>query len=185
MDHLRTSGPAALAAPDTSGAGPRDGDFARLLEAASSPAAHRMQVDDALREVGVVARGAGGARRRAPFGPPGMIRDTTRSADHGAAGHAEAAQAASGHVASGRVGAPPSPRAAAAGTDRPARRLRDRVVSIAFALAAFWIVLSVASSLLHSPGDDLGALLLLGVAAFIVMRAWSRASARARRPEGP
>jgi hypothetical protein len=46
-------------------------------------------------------------------------------------------------------------------------------------------VLSVASSLLHSPGDDLGALLLLGVAAFIVMRAWSRASARARRPEGP
>ena len=176
MDPRRNSGPAAHPVPDTFGAAPRDGDFARLLEAASSPAAHRMQVDDALREVGVVTRGPGGARRRAPFGPPGMIRDTAGPTDRGAASHAAAGRAAA---------QPPSPRAAAAGPGRPPRRLRDRVVSIAFAVAALWIVLSVASSLLHSPGDDLGALLLLGVAAFIVMRAWSRASARARRPEGP
>jgi hypothetical protein len=128
------------------GAAPQDGDFARLLEAASSPGAHRMPVPPEIEGGGPTS-----PRRRVPYGPPGMVRD-----------HA-------GDVL------PP----VAAGARRWAERpLRERIVSALFVLAGLWIVLSVIDAASHSSGDEAGALVVLAVVAFFVLRSWMRSRRR-------
>jgi phosphopantothenoylcysteine decarboxylase/phosphopantothenate--cysteine ligase len=74
-DPSRASPVAGLPSTPDLGGAPRDGDFARLLEAASSPAAHRMHVDASIAAVADAGRRGTAAPGRAPHGPPGMNRD--------------------------------------------------------------------------------------------------------------
>ncbi len=149
------------------GDAPRDGDFARLLEAASAPPAHRMRVDPEID-----ALGATRARRRVPYGSPGMVRD-------------HAPPRPGGPPAPGVVdgASPPDADAFGAGARRPSRddarpragrRLRDRVVAVLFAIAGLWILFNVLDAATRPRGDDVGVLIVLAVVAFLVLRAWLR-----------
>jgi hypothetical protein len=170
------------------GGAPRDGDFARLLEAASAPRAHRMKVDPE-----VEALGSGTRRRpRAPYGSPGMNwgralplpgqsgsgtgEDTgtdgaTRLDTAAGTGNQTAADDATFGAGTSR---PPRPGV------RPwsGRPLRDRVVAILFALAGLWILLNLLDAVTHRGAEDLGPLFVLAVVAFFVLRGWLRG----RRP---
>ena len=165
----------------TLGGAPGDGDFARLLEAASSPAAHRMDPDAvaaAFTGEAVVRRATG----KAPYGPPGMVRplgDRDDDTDPGA--HAASEPNGFGHrpPATRFGGAADPARAAEAAADaaRTAvarwsqRPLRDRVVFGLFAIAALFIVGSIVSSLVESSASgDIGPLLVLALIAFFVLR---------------
>lgn len=174
----------------TLGGAPRDGDFARLLEAASSPAAHRMDpeaVAAAFTGESVVRRATG----TAPYGPPGMVRPLAER-EHGAQSDDAAAPAADGfghRPQATRFGGAPDPSRAAEAAAQAARTvatrwsqrpMRDRVVFGLFALAALFILGSIVSNLLESSADgDLGALLVLALIAFFVLRGFA---ARARKP---
>jgi hypothetical protein len=159
----------------TSGDAPPDGDFARLLEAASLPSAHRMSVDPTLAAMVTPDTRIFGTTRRPVW--TSVARAPERAA--GAAQQAPAAgDGATGSDAWGRAGA--VGRGSDAGSGAAARRpwaerpLRDRVVQVLFALAALWIVGGLVSALLESPRDALGGLLVLAAAAFIVLRARAR-----------
>lgn len=164
------------------GGAPRDGDFSRLLEAASSPRAHRMRVDPEVEALGSDTR----RRPRTPYGSPGMNRGRAlpvpgRPAD----GAADDASGAARLDTPSGMGDPTAADDATfgAGTSRPARagtrpwsgrRLRDRVFAILFALAGLWILLNVLDSATHRSSEDLGPLVVLAVVAFFVLRGWLR-----------
>lgn len=145
------------------GDAPRDGDFAKLLEQASRPSAHRMLVDPVASPGNVASRW-----RRGSNDPNGRVAATGEAqADElpTGFGRADAPRGPPG-MAEGRTRAP-APRAAGGGWSR-----------IVFALIALWVVVAFVGALLESPGDNLGALLMLGVIAWF---AWSRVR---RRPPG-
>jgi len=172
----------------TLGGAPSDGDFARLLEAASSPAAHRMDPDAvaaAFTGESVVRRATG----TAPYGPPGMVRPLAER-EHDAQSDDAPAPDGFGHRPQAtRFGGAPDPTRAAEATAQAARAvatrwserpIRDRVVFGLFALAALFIVGSIVSSLLESSADgDLGTLLVLALIAFFVLRGFA---SRSRKP---
>ena len=172
-DHRAIPGSTWRPHDPANGGAPRAGDFAKLLEAARAPRAHRMQVDPELEAWGSTrARGRG----RAPYGPPGMVRDTAPARRPSPA--AEPASAQSRDDAAFGAGAPaPVRRAARAWSERP---LRDRVVMVLFGLAAVSILLNVLEAASRSGGADLGVLLVLGVVAFLVLRSRLRARRRDR-----
>jgi hypothetical protein len=155
---------------------PPDGDFARLLEAASLPTAHRMDVDPTLAALVTPDTRVFGTARRPVWGSPGMVREQPAAPDRPPT-RPSGARGRAGAEASGPDGTA-APRAARVHwSERP---LRDRVVQGLFALAILWILGGFVSALLESPGNALGGLLVLGAAAFIVLRAWAR-----RRPRTP
>ena len=175
------------------GAAPKDGDFARLLEAASAPDAHRMAVPPE-----VEGWGATRPRRGTPYGPPGMVRDLAADAaarqplqETPASTQAPAAvrdaDRADGSGAAPASGGrrppfatlPRLPLGVAGGAGRPRR---DRVVPVLFALAGLWILLGVIDTAARSGGQDLGVLFVLAVVAFFVVRGWIRSR---RPPTGP
>jgi hypothetical protein len=183
-----TRGPAGL------GAEPRDGDFARLLEAASEPAAHNLRVPaEVNRFTGRIAAGRAAAagpatgRTDSAFGHAGAGRHPT-----GAPGEVTR----SGGTAGPRP--PASPGEVAAADDRssglPApvgdalaqwsrRSPRDRVVAMIFAFAVLWIVVAVVAGLFQADAPDLGPLFVLAVVAFFVLR--NRFRSRGRPPRSP
>jgi hypothetical protein len=172
------------------GGAPRDGDFARLLEAASAPRAHRMKVDPEVEALGLGTR----RRARAPYGSPKMnwgraLPLPGRPGGGGGGGAGEDADGAARLDTTADSGNQTAADDAAfgAGASRPARpgarpwsgrRLRDRVVAILFALAGLWILLNVLDAATHRGAEDLGPLVVLAVVAFFVLRGWLRA----RRP---
>jgi hypothetical protein len=166
------------------GGAPRDGDFARLLEAASAPRAHRMKVDPEVEALGSVRR----TRARAPYGSPGMNWGRALPLP-GRAGGGTGAEADTGGATRLDTEAAPGNQTAAddatfgAGASRPARRgtrpwsgrpLRDRVVAILFAIGGLWILLNVLDAATHRGAEDLGPLFVLAVVAFFVLRGWLR-----------
>ncbi len=163
------------------GAAPADGDFARLLEAASSPAAHRMRVPPEVEGWGPTRSG-----RRVPYGPPRMVRELATSAARG--GHEAAAgpRPGSGAGTDATRGGPPDLAGALssglrAGVRRWSERPpRERLVLIFIALVALWMLLGVIDAAARSLADDPGLLIVLGVVAFFVLRGWL--GSRRRRP---
>lgn len=197
------------------GGTPPDGDFARLLEAASVPAAHRLGIDPSLAG-GIVRAPRRGLRR--PTGPRGAEAAVPSGPRVGArppygAGPSDAADgarptaaepvpaftpaAAPGHAHSAATPRTTGPSEApvVSGDALPgppdlvgrtmdfgrgvvgtwARRpLRDRLVSLAFALVALWIVLTVVLAALAEPGDAVGALIVIALSAFFVLRGLRR-----------
>jgi hypothetical protein len=164
-----------------SGDAPPDGDFARLLVAASQPSAHRMSVDPTLAAMVTPDTRIYGTSRRPVWASPARPPERTDAAAP------TAPQGGAGSDAWGRAGAvgraPDAGQAPGAGATAlrgrwAERPLRDRVVQVLFALAAVWIVGGLVSAMLESPGDALGGLLVLGAAAFIALRAWAHRSPR-------
>jgi hypothetical protein len=174
-DHRGTPAPTWRPRDPALGDSPRDGDFARLLEAASAPRAHRMRVDPEIEAFGPTR-----PRRRAPYGPPGMNwgrvptpgASMPPGADEPGADSAARLPGASPDAGGFGAGAPRPARADA--RPRPGRALRDRVVAVLFAIAGLWILMNVLDAATHSGGGDLGVLLVLAVVAFFVLRAWLR-----------
>jgi hypothetical protein len=198
---------AARAGSDTVALGgtPADGDFARLLEAASAPAAHRLGIDPSLADGMLLAprrglrrsggpTGADGAPprirslgspseraangdapgRAGPVPPPAALGRGTAPADATRPGAAVALPADAVPASpADRVGraADPVRRAVAVWSSRP---LRDRLVGLAFALVALWIVLTVVTAALAEPGDATGALIVIALSAFFVLRGLRR-----------
>lgn len=161
------------------GGAPRDGDFARLLEAASAPSAHRMRVDETLGLEDADSRAAragrftgsppAAARTTAPpYGTPGMAEGRTRAVPPRAAS----------------PGVMPDPSAAAAGAVAAwsRRPLKDRIVLVLFGVAALWILLSILSAAAHDLGDAAGLVVVGAVAVFLVLRSRLR---RQRPPDAP
>ena len=193
---MAVAGPSSLpvASPTvTTGLGeaPRDGDFARLLEAASTPGAHRLEAHLPIGVPGAVPAGRAAAGRRAAAaqfgrraGAPGAAGADASTAGRAGAGDA-LVETAGGAPVQRRGGSRPpaaaSGRSSAAGA--PGRSIRDRVVAVLFVVAGLWIVGAFVAALRDSPGDDLGALLVLALIAFAVLRGWSRA--RRRPPPTP
>jgi hypothetical protein len=162
------------------GAAPADGDFARLLEAASSPAAHRMRVPPEIEGWGPTRPG-----RRVPYGPPGMVRDLATTAARGGHEAASGPRPGAGAVSEGSHGGPPDLVGAlsrlSAGVRRWSERPpRERLVLIFIALVALWMLLGVIDAAARSLADDPGLLIVLGVVAFFVLRGWI--GSRRRRP---
>ncbi|RPH45008.1 MAG: hypothetical protein EHM87_08100 [Burkholderiales bacterium] len=194
-----------MAAPEPGSAGsrelggaPRDGDFARLLEAASAPAAHRMKVDpsafgveDATSRAARAGRftgappardaGARGtwsdddgdappapARPAAPYGPPGMAEGRTRAAP------------ARGSPSGGNAGPVQSPAGLVAGWAR--RPLKDRIIIVLFGIAGLWILVSILATAARDHGDATGLILVIAVVVFFVLRGRSR---RQPPPDAP
>ena len=158
------------------GGAPPDGDFARLLEAASAPSAHRMTLHPEL-----AALGAGEPRRalRDALARPAPIR--------GAAPLPHRAEASA--AAPARVGPPTQDPAAAAGAVALGiaarwwrRPLRDRVIGLVALLGMLWIAAQILEAVLAGPGDQLGALVVIAVIAFIMLRG---AFTRRRPPSDP
>ena len=179
------------------GGAPRDGDFARLLQAASQPAAHRLhRTMQALPEIVSAPPAAQDSLRAPPDSPmrdrsaliDGLFRPSTQPvAVQGASG---------GH---GMVQATPSrpdlPRADAtlqAGTNalqagssmlqRWSRKPpKDRAVSALFFFAAVWIGLAILGQLATQFEDHAGLLILLAIGAFMF---FGRRARRAQQTPG-
>jgi hypothetical protein len=158
------------------GGAPRDGDFARLLEAASAPSAHRMRVDetpgleDADSRAARAGRFSGSppapANPAAPYGPPGMAEGRIRTVPPHATspdGMPDPSAAVAGAVS--------------AGSRRP---LKDRIVAVLFGVAALWLLLTILSAAAHDVGDATGLLVVGAIVAFLVLRNRSR---RQRPPD--
>jgi hypothetical protein len=163
-DFERMSG-ASRAIDDTRtmGGAPRDGDFARLLQAASQPAAHRLHAGaDSM----VTSRTADPARRL-PLAPEAMRPE------------AEAPRMTPGSMLEQPV-APP----AAVRRDITASLLgrwlampmRDRVITGLFTLGGIAFVLNILRSAMESADDGFGVLLIFGVIVFFILSARSRKS---------
>jgi hypothetical protein len=179
------------------GGAPRDGDFARLLEAASAPSAHRMRVDETLGLEDADSRAARAGRfTRAPpsVATTGQPLQDPRfgggppPADEGpaSAGARPAAPYGPPGMAEGRTRAVPPRAASPNGMPEPSaavagavaawsrRPLKDRIVIVLFGVAALWLVLSILSAAAHDLGDATGLVVVGAVVAFLVLRNRSR-----------
>jgi hypothetical protein len=158
------------------GGAPPDGDFARLLEAASAPSAHRMTLLPEL-----AALGAGERRRdlRNALAGPAPVR---RAA---AAAHRVEVPAAAA-PRGGPSAQDPAAASGAAALDVVARwrrrPLRDRAIGLVALLGVLWIAVQILEAALAGPGDQLGALVVIAVVAFIMLRG---AFTRRRPPSDP
>lgn len=155
---------------------PADGDFARLLEQASRPAAHRMTLDPSLGDTADAGRSAAVrpalraaldwgrdtlvARPRAADGTDPDDASPRTAAPHGPPGMAEGRSRAVG-------------RGEAAGAGGPIRLGR-----VVFLLVMLWLFVAVVGAFADAPLGDLGMLLVLGVAIWFVL-----SRARRRPPE--
>lgn len=166
-----THDPAAL------GNAPPDGDFARLLEAASRPAAHRIGPDPA-RSVGGIDRLAA-LRDRIRDAAPAPATDAT--AHDGDARRAEAPSDSRGAPEGEAAGASDRiwGRSATGAVERPAprtaavfagRSLRERIVGIAVVIVVLWSLAVVLGRAMDTPDDAFGMLIVLGFVAFLVLR---------------
>lgn len=179
------------------GGAPRDGDFARLLQAASQPAAHRLhRTMQALPEI-ISTHPATQDALRAPANS--TLRDRSALIDglFRPATPTVATQGASG--GHGMVVATPSrpdtPRADAtlqAGTNalqtgssmlqRWSRKSpKDRAVGALFFFAAVWIGLAILGQLATQFEDHAGVLILLAIGAFMF---FGRRARRAQQTSG-
>jgi hypothetical protein len=183
------------------GGAPRDGDFARLLEAASAPAAHRMRIDPATLGLEDAASRAARAGRftgtppveAATSQPPEDMGRPERAASSAASRPAAAPYGPPG-MAEGRTRALPPRGASPGGTTEPAlalaaavtgwgrRPLKDRVIAVLFGLAGLWILVSILSAAARDFGDATGLLFVIAVIAFMVLRGRAR---RQRPPDAP
>ena len=171
--------PASTWRPDDPalGAAPKDGDFARLLEAASAPAAHRMRVPPE-----VEGWGATRTPRRVPYGPPGMLREHAGTPvprgrlpepmDVPGEGLPQASFGTAARNGPGAGVAPPRLPALVRGWS--GRPLRDRIVAVLFALAGLWVLFGIIDAAARSGGEDLGVLAVLALVTFFVLRGWLR-----------
>ncbi|MFM1988179.1 MAG: hypothetical protein RJA99_1136 [Pseudomonadota bacterium] len=192
--------------PDSTALGraPRDGDFARLLEAASAPAAHRLQA--AAAEAGRAARatrfggappqqadgppphedtpaaapGAGatrfGGRPPAPIGPPGMAAGRTEPLEP-AEQPPSAADAPTAAAGPAMPSAGPADLAALAGRALGAwsgRPPKDRLVIALLAIGAAWMLLTIVATALTRSADEVGTLVVLALVAYFVLGGWRR-----------
>jgi hypothetical protein len=182
--HNSVSLPVGGAIPDTTqlGGAPRDGDFARLLDAASQPAAHRLHrtLQNLPQAHGsLVATGrAGTSAQNTGFGHGASVEH-----GHGAGQGAGASQGASGAQTDDATALALQAGAStlAAGTtaikrwsDKPPR---DRFISALFVLAALWIGISIFGQLINQFDEHAGLLIVLAIGAFIF---FSRRSQRRR-----
>lgn len=201
---LQASGP-----PDSNALGrvPRNGDFARLLEAASAPAAHRLEIDRddgdaraarATRFGGAPPRtpdaaptdpaessatphrdaNRSGTRPPAPSGPPGMAAGRTLPAVSRIPASDEPAEVPVPPPADPPDLAALAGRAVRAWMRRPPK---DRVAIALLAIGAGWMLLTIGAATLAQPGDGVGALVVLALIAFFVLGGWRRR----RRPGDP
>lgn len=155
--------PVAGAMPDTTqlGGAPRDGDFARLLDAASQPSAHRLHRS--------LTTSLPAPRQAITMLEP--LADGTHTARRGT----------SAPMAVHEPSAPPSERTgsplpgSAAPLELGATALkrwsqkspRDRFVSALFVLAAIWIGMAILGQLMSQFEDHAGLLIILGIGAFL------------------
>jgi hypothetical protein len=207
--HNSVSLPVGGAIPDTTqlGGAPRDGDFARLLDAASQPAAHRLHrtLQNLPQAHGsLVATGrAGASAQNTAFGHgSSMGHGASVEHGHGAGQGAGASQGgliaapstlrtAEHHSTQGASGAQTDDATAlalqagastlAAGTTAIKRWSdkppRDRFISALFVLAALWIGISIFGQLINQFDEHAGLLIVLAIGAFIF---FSRRSQRRR-----
>jgi hypothetical protein len=175
------------------GGEPRNGDFASLLEAASRPSAHRMVVDPTLAAMATPDTIGPAAAWRTPAPPAAPMvtgewgNSAARSTDPSATAAALAPESTPvvGHPPWGPPGmAEGHSRSPLRSVGMDARRtwaerpLRDKLVPIAFAIAGIWMLVAIVSSILQSPGEGLGGLLLLAAVVFIVLRGLKRSRSR-------
>lgn len=178
------------------GGAPHDGDFARLLQAASQPAAHRLH--RTVQTLPEIEPTAGSARGTMRAHPGTGARDSNTLTD-GVFGHASA----SGHSDAGTHAMVPTgasrpvvlraeeavmepagtqPTVTDASLQAGASALqagsgmlqrwsrkppKDRAVSALFFVAALWIGLAILGQLVTQFEDHAGLLILLGIGAFL------------------
>lgn len=178
------------------GGAPRDGDFARLLQAASQPGAHRLhRTMQALPEIASTPHATRDALR-APSDP--TVRDRPALIDglFGQSAQTGTAQAASGghamvptvsrtEVAHADAAMQAGTHALQAGSSMLQRWSRkppkDRAVSALFFIAALWIGLAILGQLFTQFEDHAGALILLAIGAFMF---FGRRARRAQQASG-
>jgi len=156
---------------------PADGDFARLLEQASRPAAHRMTLDPSLGDTAHAGRSAAGRpalRAALDWGRGTLVARAPTRAAGGTDSDEASPRAAAPHgppgMAEGRSRA--AGRGEAAGAGGPIRLGR-----VIFLLVMLWLFVAVVGAFADSPLGDLGVLLVLGLAIWFVL-------SRARRRTG-
>ena len=166
------------------GGAPRDGDFARLLQAASQPAAHRLhRTMQALPEI-VSTPHATREALRAPSDP--TVRDRPALIDglFGQSAQTGTAQGAS-EVAHADAAMQAGTNALQAGSSMLQRWSRkppkDRAVSALFFFAAVWIGLAILGQLATQFEDHAGVLILLAIGAFMF---FGRRARRAQQTSG-
>jgi hypothetical protein len=183
--------PGAGGGPATLGEAPADGDFVRLLEAASRPSAHRLGIDRAASPAdpeAIATRGGRppGADARpadarsadpvpapsAPPAPPDTAWGRTATGSTQADAGARLPAPTAADAPDGSTGRPPSPLSAGhPAPPRPAgRSLRDRLVGVALAIAVLWTLAVALGRAMDAPDDAFGMLVVLGVVAFLVLR---------------
>ena len=172
--------PGAGIGPAAPGDAPADGDFARLLEAASRPSAHRLGIDPALSGVGdgrVAVRSGPWRDRAAPAvdaAAPGIDQDAGDAVPRPAA----AQPSVPGGTRDGpgvfgmpaRSPGPARPSAARSPGLFAGRSLRERLVGIAVVIAVVWTLAVMLGRAMDAPDDTFGLLIVLGFVAFLVLR---------------
>ncbi len=147
----------------TMGGAPRDGDFARLLQAASQPAAHRLHA---------AADSMVSARTAAPQGRLPAASEPRRL-------DAEAPLMTPGSMLQQSVATSPSVRrdiSASLLGRWLAMPLRERVITGLFTVGGIAFVLNILSSAIESADDGFGVLLVFAVIVFFIFSARSRKS---------
>jgi hypothetical protein len=178
------------------GGAPRDGDFARLLQAASQPAAHRLhRTMQALPEI-VSTPHATREALRAPSDPtvrdrPALIDGLfgqsaqTGTAQGASGGHAMVPTVSRTEVAHADAAMQAGTNALQAGSSMLQRWSRkppkDRAVSALFFFAAVWIGLAILGQLATQFEDHAGVLILLAIGAFMF---FGRRARRAQQTSG-